>query len=408
MKLSHIALRNIFRNGRRSLLSILAVALAAFAITFLFALFEGIKDDIMINAFRYESGEVRIRHSEFEKYEYLNPIQYTVEDYAALLPGLEALPGVSYVSPRINVNSAAFIDDRQIPAVGLGLDIEREIRNMNIDELVVQGRLPRPGTTEAVLAGRLARDLGVEIGDRVTFLTQTRTRGSNAFTVDVVGIVSFSVGALNMRTYILPIESADRYLRMDGGASELYVVGTGRNTQALHSEVQSFLDGFGNGSLSAVRWQLVSSGYAYIEFAGVVYNFIALFFFLLGSTVIINTTMMTIHERTKEIGTLSSLGMHKGELIRLFFTESVYLGFFGSLAGVLLGTAVIIPVSSIGIDMGTAMDIVDMGISSVLYPRLNVRSTVGTFFFSFVVAIAASFLPARRAAKLKPVDALRG
>ena len=126
MKLAGIALRNVFRNGRRSLLSVTAVAVAALSITLLFALLEGIRADIRRNAWNYESGEVRIRNADFDRYEYLNPVQYVVPDYRALTERLEQLPQVAAVSPRINIPAVSFRGERQISARGIGLDFTTE------------------------------------------------------------------------------------------------------------------------------------------------------------------------------------------------------------------------------------------------------------------------------------------
>jgi len=408
MKLSKIAVRNIFRNRRRSILSVTAVAVAALSITLLFALFEGIKDDIRLNAWRYESGEVRIRNTEFDRYEYLNPVQYVVPNYRDLSAEMLQREDVSQVSPRISIPSSAFIGERQVHAAGLGVDIENEREFMNLDDLIQKGRLPEPGTSEALLASRLADELPAGIGDSVTFLTQTSRRTSNAFTVDVVGLVRFPVAQLDLRTFILPIDRAERYMLMEGSASEILVMGEGSSSETLAEDLNKWLTAYGGDTLAAAPWTEIAPGYGYMEMAGVVYNIIALFFFLLGSTVIINTTMMTIHERTKEIGTLSALGMRRGELVRLFFTEGTYLGLAGSFLGVMIGSLIVFPLQQSGIDLGASIDIVDMGMSSLLYPKLNMRSTAGTFLFSAAVAMAASYFPSRRAAKLKPVDALRG
>ncbi|MFO8064246.1 MAG: hypothetical protein R6V29_06380 [Spirochaetia bacterium] len=88
MKIASIALRNVFRNGRRSLLSIIAIAIAAFAITMLFSIFEGIKVDVRHNAWNYETGEIRIRNADFDRYEHLNPVHYVVPDYERLVDRL--------------------------------------------------------------------------------------------------------------------------------------------------------------------------------------------------------------------------------------------------------------------------------------------------------------------------------
>ncbi|MFP3959973.1 MAG: ABC transporter permease [Spirochaetaceae bacterium] len=407
MKLSRIALRNVFRNGRRSLLSVTAVAVAALAITLLFAVFEGIKVDIRENSWNYEAGQVRIRNADFDRYEYLNPVQYVVPEAGALVSELRELPDVRAVSPRINVQGVSFRDDRSIAARGIGVDLERESEYQDLASVVARGRLPEPGSSEAILGVGLARELGVEIGDMATFLTETRTRASNAFTVDVVGIAAFSVAAMNNNAYIMSLEAAARYIRAGDGVSEILIKGDDVEAGALARTVRSALDRHGPEGMNVTPWTEVSGGYAYLQAAEVIYAIIALVFFILASTVVINTTMMTIHERTHEIGTLSAMGMHGRELVRLFFTEASYLGLAGSAAGVILGVLVALPLQHVGIDLGPSMEMADMDMSNVLYPVLNVRSTLFVFVYSSAVAMAASFLPARRAARLKPVEALR-
>ena len=407
MKLSVIAFRNVFRNGRRSLLSIVAIAVAAFSITMLFSVLEGIKVDVRHNSWNYETGEVRLRNADFDRYEHLNPTQYVVPDYARIVERLQAKPSVGEVSPRVNVPGAAFRDGRQIAARGMGVDLELERRYQDLESIVAEGRLPEPGTSEAILGVGLARDLGVEVGGQATFLTQTRLRTSNAFTVDVVGLADFPMAGLSRSAFILPLDAAARYLRMGDGVSEILVKSAGGDLEALTSDVRDAVSESGVEGLNITQWTEVSGGWAYLQMADVVYSIIAFIFFILGSTVVINTTMMTIHERTGEIGTLGAMGMHGSELVRLFFTEAAYLGLAGSFIGVLMGIGVTIPLQHIGIDFGEAMEMANMDISSVLYPVLNLRSTLVVFLYSSAVAMAASVLPARRAAKLKPVEALR-
>ncbi len=407
MSIPRIAFRNVFRNGRRSLLSIIAIAVAAFSITMLFSVLEGIKVDVRHNAWNYETGEVRIRNADFDRYEHLNPTQYVVPEYRQIVDLLHERPRVSQVSPRINIPAGAFRDGRQIAARGIGIDLELERRYQDLESIVAEGRLPEAGTSEAILGRTLARDLGVELGGQATFLTQTRLRTSNAFTVDVVGLAEFPIPALNQSVFMLPIESASRYLRMQGGVSEILVKSDNGDLEALLSDVREVVKDRESATLNVTPWTEVSGGWAYLQMADAVYMIVALVFFILGSTVVINTTMMTIHERTLEIGTLGAMGMRGSELVRLFFNEAAYLGLAGSLIGVLAGIGVTIPLQEIGIDFGEAMDMANMDISAVLYPVLNLRSTLFVFFYSSVVAMIASVFPARRAARLKPVEALR-
>ncbi|MFP4510118.1 MAG: ABC transporter permease [Spirochaetaceae bacterium] len=408
MKLHAIALRNVFRNGRRSALSLTAVAVAAMSITMLFSVLAGIRDDVRQNSWNFESGEVRIRHGMYDEYEYLNPIQYMVDDYETLIAALLDIDGVQAVSPRVSVAGVTIQNSREFASLGMGLDPDREQEYQDLSRLVASGRLPEAGQNEAIVGIRLARELDIEVGDSFTVLTQTRARASNAFTLDVVGLADFPLGGLSSSAYILPLDRAQHFVRSRGGVTELLVKGGGRDTEGLHAAVEDRLAALGREELNATPWTVASGGYAYLQAAGPIYSMIALVFFVLGSTVIINTTMMTVHERTREIGILSALGMTGRKLVRLFFTEGAFLGLAGSAAGVLVGTAIALVLGRTGIDLGASMELVDLDISNVLYPSVNFGTLLFVFAYSSAVATAASYLPSRRAAKLSPVEALRG
>ncbi|POQ99689.1 lipoprotein ABC transporter permease [Alkalispirochaeta sphaeroplastigenens] len=402
-----LATRNILRNRRRSALSVTAIALAACTITLLFALLEGIRADVRHNSWNYETGEVRLRHALFDRYEHLNPLHYTVAEADLLLPALRSLDQTHRVSPRVHIQGATFRGEEMIPSRGIGIDLDREGEDLDLERLLLSGRLPRPGTSEALVGAGLAEKLGLSPGEPFTVLTTTRLRSSNAFTLDVTGLVAFPLGHMNQTSYLLPLETAGRYLRMEGGVSEILISGTGSDTPGLVRAVEEVLQAQGLDQLRPLPWTEVSGGYRYLQVADIIYRIIALCFFLVGSSVIVNTTMMTIHERTREIGTLSALGMSEGTLVRLFFTEASLLGTLGSLAGVLAGSLLILPAQIGGIDFGSRLDMVEIDISSVIHPLLNLQSTLGVFCYSLAVALAASYLPARRAAGLPPVEALR-
>ena len=138
-----------------------------------------------------------------------------------------------------------------------------------------------------------------------------------------------------------------------------------------------------------------------------IYYVMAIIFILLGSTVIINTTMMVIFERMREIGTLSALGMKGKELTRLFFTEGLIISAISSFAGVVTGAVIVTYLSKVGLNFAEAMQGVDMEVSSMLYPQFSLWTTVFVFFYSVAISSAATFIPSRRASKIEIVDALR-
>ncbi len=148
---------------------------------------------------------------------------------------------------------------------------------------------------------------------------------------------------------------------------------------------------------------------AMIDLAVKIYDIIGIIFFLLASTVIVNTTIMVIFERMKEIGTLGAMGMTGRQLVKLFFLESLFISIVGALVGIAIGIGVTAYFGVVGIDaFAKAMEGMDsMGIGAILYPVLNFKSTVMVFVYSLVVTGLATWWPSRRAAKITPVEALR-
>ena len=408
MRLARLALKNIRRNRRRSALSIVAIAVAAMAITLMFSILEGMKRDLADNLHTYVCGEVRIRHRDYDRYEQLSPLHLRIERAEEAVALVEAHPAVASVSPRIDLPVAIYRGEQMVGALAYGFDLEREERYQGLAGRVIDGRMPRPGASEALLGARLARELGAKVGDRITLLATTMRRGSNAVTVEVAGLVRFPVQALDRASLWLPLDRARRLARMDDSATEVLAkLRPGSSSERAAAELRRAFEERGWNDVDAKSWRSLPTAWPLMATISAVYNVMALFFFVLGSSVIVNTTMMAIYERTREIGTIAALGMSASQVVGLFFLEALALGTIGSLAGVLVGIGIALPLSVTGLDFGAAMEGVDLEISSVLRPALNLRSTLLVFLYAAAVAAVASLVPASRAARIRPAEALR-
>ncbi|MDC7233982.1 MAG: ABC transporter permease [Spirochaetales bacterium] len=407
MKLGSIAYRNIYRNLRRSILSATAIMVAAMSIVLLFSLLGGMKADITYNLQTYSTGGIRIRDRDFTKNERLNPMHLTIENVDILSRELLETPGVSVVSPRISFPARIYRGEENYNAMGVGLDFSTESAFQDLGPDVLQkGRLPESGKNEALLGYKLAEKAGVGIGDKITLLSSTASRGTNAITLEVTGLAVFPLSGMSDNTFYAPLDRVQHLLRMPDQVQEMLVkFDADVDERALTASLPSGLSDSEN--LEITYWQDIETSYSFIQMAETVYNIFALFFFFLASTVILNTTIMVIFERMKEIGTLSAMGMNGKDLVRLFFLESLYIGIIGSFFGVLLGILFTHLLSITGIDFGSAMEGVDFDIAPVLYPKLSLKSTVLVFFYSVVMTSVVSIFPSRKASRIEPVEALR-
>ena len=430
MKLWRIALRNVARNKRRSLLSGSAIVVATLSVVLMFSVLSGMLGDLVATTLTYDSGHARVRHAEYARYETLSPVHLAVTGAGALAQRLQELPQVTGVLPRVRFAGAIYREERNHGAFGLGLDFAREIEvarerlpqmsgsgagAATLEEFarawqlaVHGGSLPRAGERELLISAALAEELGLAVGDKLTILTRTALLSTQAWTFTVSGVVGFPIGGMR-RLLLAPLDVVQRFLKLsagDGVTEILLYTGSDEEVPALTAALAEALPE-GDPGLAVQAWSETNPLFSMMQVATRIYDVIALFFFLLATTVIVNTTMMVVFERMKEIGTIAALGMTGTQISRLFFLEALFIGMAAALAGVALGCAIVLPLSQVGLDYSAAMEGVELNMSDVLYPRLGARSTLLVFCYSIAVTAAASWWPARKAARLHPVEALR-
>jgi len=406
-KLLKTAFRNISRNKRRSLLSGIAIGVAAMTIVMMFSLIVGMSNDMANNLINYYTGEVRVKNARFEEFERYNPMHLTV-DLAKVEGALSGMEEVESYAPRTTFPSSLYIGGSNFGAVGIGADFEKEDVYMDFSSALKEGRLPENGEKEMIMGAVLARDLNLKIGDRVTVLSTTAARGTNAITLEIVGLFALPVGELNAKFFWTPLDTTQYFLRMEGEVLEVLVkVKEDYDAKAFARKLEASLVNGSGVEFDVRAFDEISTTYGFLKIADLVYNIMAFVFFILGSTVIINTTMMVIYERMREIGTLGALGMHGKELTRLFFLEGTIISIIGSSIGVIFGIGIVLYLGRVGIDFTDAMSGLDFEISAFLYPQLKAGRTIFVLFYSVIVASLATLIPSRKAARIQPVEALR-
>ena len=405
MRLSRIAALNIRRNKRRSLLSALAVLIASAALVFAFSLLEGMKAEMARNVKEWSWGEVKIQHAQFEKNRLLNPLHLNVADGIALAERIAARPETEAAAPRVVFTVMIQKGDHRYQAQGWGLDFEREAEYSRLPEYLRSGRLPEVGAREAAIGVGLAEKLGIGVGDKFTFMTMTRNRSMYGATLKVTGLIDFPVAALNGLAFALPLDRAQSFLQLDGAVLEIVAkVKRGIDPETVAAAWNAEL---GTAGLSAVSWTESSVVYYVVRFVDVVFNIIGAMFILLGSTVVINTTMMVVFERRTEIGTLGAMGMRGDELVRLFFLEALFIAAGGAAAGTALGCGISMFFARGGLDLTAFTSGIQVEFPNLLYPVLNLSSVLGSFLMTVVLSGLASLLPSWSTARMEPVDALR-
>jgi ABC-type antimicrobial peptide transport system permease subunit len=119
--------------------------------------------------------------------------------------------------------------------------------------------------------------------------------------------------------------------------------------------------------------------------------------------------LMAVLERKRELGMLGAIGMSKSKIFTMIMFETVFLTFIGSVAGIILAVAVLLPTLKTGIDLSFFMkdQFEDYGFSSMVYPIINLKMFVQIIFLVILAGILSALYPARKALKLKPLEAIK-
>jgi len=415
MHLARMAWRNLWRHRGRTLLSMTAVVAGVAIIILTKGFVDGMIDSIVGYSINLNSGHVRIIRPEYRIKERLLSLAYPIgesgEAYSALIGGLRGLPGVEAAMGRIRFGLLLVSGDKRQAVLGMGIEAPLEDRVAHLGRFLRagDGRFARAGRQEIVVGRRLLDKLDLKLGGKVNAVFSTSFGSFKIATFRVVGVMESGLSLLDETTVYIPMDTAMNLLDLEDAVTEIVVfAGEVGRTRELQQSVDGFLASRSL-DLMTVPWYDFNEMISYIDKAKVIYFVLYLFLILLASFVVFNTLVMVVAERTREIGLFSALGFEPGEIRRLFLYEGFLLAALGSLIGAVLGGALNLILSKVGFDLTSYMDI--SGDQMLLTPRLfssfRLTDLLLGMILGVVVTTAATLLPARRAARMRPTEALR-
>lgn len=400
-----LAARNLFRHRRRTILtgSIVVVGFVAATMTagFVAQTFRGLKDITI----RGQGGHLRVVSAEATG-------KSDEEAATLLLDGVEELtrsvatsPDVKQAMPRLAFFGLVARGERSIGYMGTGTVPALEKSATITAEAVAEGSfLADPEADEVMLGGGLARSLGAGVGDLVTVMTTTPDGALNAIDATVVAILRWPIKELDDRLLFLPYAPAARLLKAEGKATSIAVtLKPGVDLEKAAGALRARLH---RGGVAASVRTWVESAPFYVAVRRL-YAGIFLFTGLVLATVVIlaaaNTMTMSVFERTREIGTLLAIGMERGQVRNLFLAEGLLMGLGGSIAGAIGSLLIRAVLNASRISLPPPPGATSGGVLNV---ELIPEAFVVGFLLMTVTLLAASWWPARRAARLDPVEAL--
>jgi putative ABC transport system permease protein len=407
-----IAYRNIWRNMRRTIFCFAAVGVAVFFIAVYSSMISGMIQNINELVQVFELGHVKVVSAQFEAENEYMPVQYPVadgKDWKVLAADIQKIHGVHAVFPRIT--SMATLQESTIKHAilwGINMDDERKVNHFNLankNDGLVEGRYPALDANECAIGYIFAEKSGLGIGDRIPLKTISAQFSDKMWTPVITGIFNYEYRKADEQFIVVDFTRLQRLLVLDGGTQSLVIYADdGSLNNPIATAVQKML---GQGNV-VTEWQ-DNYWVAMMRMITPIYTVIFLVFLIVASFLIINTVVMIIHERIKEIGMMGCLGMTRGEIVKVFFFESFFLAAFGALAGVILGGLVTGIFSNFPIRLmdqfGSMFS--DMPMGNALFFDFNFFILLRAWLMGVVIASLFTLIPSLKSAFVEPVEALR-
>lgn len=400
--LTRLALRNVFRNRRRSAMTLLVIVFGAVGLI----LFGGYKAitfrGLRESTIRNRLGHLQIYKAGFERAEAKKPLEYGLEDVATLRAAVARDPRVKMTTAQITLMGLVSNGDKSETFLATGVEPKQD-RQMAAQKLVSGTDLP-DNEPDAVIVGRgLAASMHVKPGDYLTLMSTTASGSLNAVDVRVAGTFMSGVKEYDDRAIKMPLTGAQQLLQTKKVERLLVLLKNTDDTSSVRGDLQRLFARNG-WPLEMKEWsQLATFYHQVVMLYNGIFGFLGIVVFAIVIFSVANTIVMSIFERTREIGTLMAIGTTRATIWRLFLAEGLMIGVIGGVAGLLAGAG-----ASWLVNHAHLMLPPPPGYT-VGYPLrvlLQTPTLVTAFLIAVVTSTLSSILPALKASRLRIVDAL--
>lgn len=401
--LTKIASRNIWRSKKRSLIIIIAVSIGLWAGIFMMAFYNGMIEQRVNTAITSELSHIQIHHGGFRK-EY--EIKYYLPKGRKMLEIINNISQIKATSGRIIIKGmiASASGSTGITINGVMPDEEQILTNLK--GKIIKGNYFNPEkTNEIILSEKLRKKLKLNLNKK-TILTFQDTEGNLAS-------AAFRITAL-YKTTNTPYDDSNVFVKIND-IDSLAGIPNAINEIAILLKSNTFLDEIQThlkqkfSETEIKNWKEIAPELGLTVSVGDQMVFIFMGIILLALAFgIVNTMMMAVLERTREIGMLLALGMNKFKIFMMILMETFFLILAGCPIGILLAFATIEITQKNGIDFSRFSDVYSsFGYSSIIYPNLTSRQFVIIMILVLLTALFSALFPARRALQLNPAESLK-
>jgi len=407
-----MAWRNVWRNPRRTWLTVSAISFACMVLIFMLSFQFGSYETMINSSVKINTGHIQVQaKGYFDK----KSMRRVVDSPEAVIRMISRIDYVEAVTARASTFSLVSSKDRTYGAVVVGIDPVLESKVSTLKSLIRKGRFlsdmsENENSDKALIGTLLAQNLKVGLDDELTILGQGRDGSVAATILKVAGIYESGLDALDRSTLHIPLKTFQAVYAMGNAVHEIIV-----NVDSLHDVPmvkQDIVDGLkaipDGKNFVVMDWDELVPGLTQAIEIDLTMGLV--FWVLLVVVVafsILNTFLMAIFERTREFGVMMAIGTTPGRLVKLLLYESNFMTMTGITLGVLIGCGLTLIFQIYGIDVSGSSEILKQyGITGRIYPRLSLITAFAGPLLVWMITLTVALYPALKIKRLRPVEAM--
>ena len=401
LQLLKMSFRDLGRNRRRTFFSALAVSVGLAILILMASVVEGEMGTAVQGAILLQSGHIQVRAANYDENKSSLKWQDLVLNPDQVAAQIAALPQVKSATPRLFASGFLTAGNESAGARIYGIDPQSSGNDLYRQGLLSGSFLTADDSAGVLIGKPVADKLHLKAGDNVSLSVNTSNGDVTEQTFVVRGIYSTGTNSFDGTTIFLPLAKAQAITQTQNHASAIVVMLKDiSNTDSVAASLKgSGLKVFTWKDLNTLilGWETTANSYISILY---------LIILAITASVIINTLIMSVYERTREIGILSAIGMRGARIMGLFLVESALLAAGGVLMGVVLGLMSVFLFNIKGFYIGN-MGLTGFMVANTIFAKLTLSSMINLSILTFIVTILAGLYPAIMASRLQPVEALR-
>ena len=403
-----IAFRNLYRQKRRTLLTIAIISVGVIAVL-LFSALSGAFKNMMVG----QITDSMLGHMQIHRKGYVSsldnlPLDKTIDakQMKKMEEILDRIPRVEAYSKRILMGGmlSNYMETTNIKVAGINPKDESIVTPL-LTSRIKKGEMLKKG--EILLPELVTKGMNLKVGQSIVLIVNNVDGSVNGQNLKIAGIVESVVGPTGKYGYI-HIDDAVTVLRMDKPEfSEIAIrlnkiSSLDKVTRQISLEIVEMKNKEGEPIFEVHSWKELSPFYNIAKMIDLMSLFINILLVAIVLISILNVMIMAVYERIKEIGTLTAIGTLPGKIRTMFLMEGLFLGFFGSVAGSIIGVILIIATKFAHITIAFGRNENILIDPAIPFDQMALITLVST-----IVAVLASLQPAIKASHMDPIDALR-